>query len=246
MADVYEDIRNNRPVLPAEMRAVQDYETRQRQAADEARREEERIANLFPAKRQEMVKDLAEFYGIADLNSTEGQAFQYKFDKHWEALTRDARSTFTQPVIKEIGRVMWDALGRTPEAADAIRRLPADPMALIPALIEVGRGMGLGPSPDVAPEAEVAKWQDGGKLDPKKLITVEQAEARLNKALDIERRARGIAPPPVGGGRESRPGKGLTLTEIENERVDVWMARPKEERDRLLKEAHEAASRGAR
>jgi hypothetical protein len=204
LGDVYEDVRNNRPVLPNEMRAIQDYEARQLKAQQDAQAEEQRVATLFPTQKQKALETMAQFMGVSDLESTEGMALKYKLNEVFEPLEKDARSAFTTPLLKTVGTQLWDALGRSREAHAAIQSLSPD--KLIPFAIEVGRNLGA-TSPDVAPEAEVAKWHEGGKLDPKKLITVEQAEARMNKALDVERRARGTAPPPVGAGRE---GTGLT------------------------------------
>ena len=212
--DVVDDYNNNRPLFPREVDAINAAREQQRVAAENARKEDERVAKLFPSKRDEIVKELATWAGVTDLDSTDGLALQYKFDKHWEELTKEARQAFTTPMLKTAGTQLWDALGRSREAHAAIQSLSPD--KLIPFAIEVGRNLGA-TSPDVAPEAEVAKWQDGGKLDPKKFITVEQAEARLNKALDVERRARGTVPPPVGGGRTTvASNQSLTLEAAKN------------------------------
>jgi hypothetical protein len=196
------------------MRAIQDYEARQLKAQQDAQAEEQRVATLFPTQKQKALETMAQFMGVSDLESTEGMALKYKLNEVFEPLEKDARSAFTTPLLKTVGTQLWDALGRSREAHAAIQSLSPD--KLIPFAIEVGRNLGA-TSPDVAPEAEVAKWHEGGKLDPKKLITVEQAEARMNKALDVERRARGTAPPPVGSGRTTvTTNQSLTLEAAKN------------------------------
>lgn len=239
LADVYDDIRNDRPVAPSELREVQRREAVERQRIETERAEQERITNLLPSKRNALIQELAEFSGITDLNSTEGLALQYKFDKHWTELDKDVRSSVSAPIVREFGRVMWDALGRTAEAAEAIRQLPADPKALIPLAIDIGRRMGM-TAPDVADTEAVTKWVEGGKLDSKKLVTAADAEKRVQRALDIERRARGeVAAPGPTGANSSTPSARYTLAQIEAMPQREWMALGDHEvRARILNDAH--------
>lgn len=222
LADVYDDIRNDRPVAPSELREVQRREAVERQRIETERAEQERITNLLPSKRNALIQELAEFSGITDLNSTEGLALQYKFDKHWAELDKDVRSSVSAPIVREFGRVMWDALGRTAEAAEAIRQLPPDPKALIPLAVDIGRRMGMA-SPDVADTEAVTKWVEGGKLDAKKLVTAADAEKRVQRALDIERRARGeaVAPGPTGT-QSVNPNRTFTAAELSSMPIEEY------------------------
>lgn len=226
LRDVYNDVMAKGPdaVTGSEYAALARYQDEQAAAQQAEQARQEYLANLFPTKRKDLIDAMGNLVGWVDPTSTERLALEKIIDDHLAPLEKDARTAITTPLLRQYGQHLWDALGRTEEAARYIQSI--NPKDVVQAAIEVGKVIGGGKG-EVATADEIAKWHEGkAKPANTKLVTVADAQKAIDAALDIERRAHGrTAPGPTGVGA-SAPHRAVTYAELQTMKSDEIMALP--------------------
>ena len=162
LVDVYNDVQANKPVLPGEYTALQNYYQTQARAEQEDRKNKETLANLFPTVSTDLVTSIADHFGLTDSDRIVLESIVEKRLIHGDGAAHSvAQQAVLQPLIDVQGGALAGLMGNTREANNYVANL--QPAQYIATAFNLGRRAGV----------------NGEEYVPKKDV-----EAQTKKAVD--------------------------------------------------------------
>lgn len=236
LPEIIADYEANKPLNRADVDALNQavVQQRERLAAEEAeakRIDDERakqaktLETLFPDTETALVQDIGTRFGLDDDQQT---ILRYEVNKKLSAAEKQARDAILQPIIDIQGGQLLQLMGDTAANRRTLQQTDANQYIRL------------------AYEAAGKRLVDSGQY-----VSKAEAEKQANQAVEDFKKEEAaknperVSPRPGGNNTASSTAR-MTLQEIEAMPTSEWLAKPYEERQRILAEAHERSATARR